>query len=72
MSTLRNWITRYFPSDHHKMSKRQNDKISAFVRVDKSGAAYIPSNEIAALPEVKEMQKMASLIVKQKKTSTRK
>ncbi|SPP31442.1 hypothetical protein ARAF_0568 [Arsenophonus endosymbiont of Aleurodicus floccissimus] len=54
------------------MSKRQNDKISAFVRVDKSGAAYIPSNEIAALPEVKEIQKMASLIVKQKKTSTRK
>ncbi|MFS1564235.1 MAG: hypothetical protein ACL7AX_12600 [Candidatus Arsenophonus phytopathogenicus] len=72
MSTLRNWIAKYFPSDHQKMSKRQNDKISAFVRVDKSGAAYIPSNEIAALPEVKEMQKMASLIVKQKRTSTRK
>lgn len=72
MSTLRNWITRYFPSDHQKTGKRQSDKISAFVRVDKSGAAYIPSNEIAALPEVKEMQKIASLIVKQKKTSTRK
>ncbi|WGL97335.1 hypothetical protein QE177_08880 [Arsenophonus sp. aPb] len=72
MSTLRNWITRYFPTDHQKTSKRQNDKISAFVRVDKSGAAYIPSNEIAALPEVKEMQKMANLIVNQKKTSTRK
>lgn len=49
------------------MSKRQNNKISTFVRVDKSGVDCIPSNKIAALPEVKEMQKMASLIVKQKK-----
>ncbi|HGJ5876370.1 MAG TPA: hypothetical protein ACHBX0_08215 [Arsenophonus sp.] len=72
MSTLRNWLTRCFPTDHQKTSKRQSNKTSAFVRVDKRGAAYIPSNEIVALPKVKEIQKMASLIVKQKKTCSRK
>jgi len=44
----------------------------AQMRVVGRGAAYIPSEEIAQLPEVKEMQRMAAMIVNSKASSIRK
>lgn len=38
--------------------------MTAKIRVEGRGACYIPSNEIAQLPEVKEMQHLAAIIVR--------
>ncbi|MFJ5378169.1 hypothetical protein ACIPSX_12565 [Pectobacterium sp. CHL-2024] len=38
---------------------------SARIRVGSRGGAYIPSDEIAKLPEVKDMQQRAAAIVEQ-------
>lgn len=40
-------------------------KDNARIRVDARGSAYIPSQEIASLPEVKAMQQRAASIVGQ-------
>ena len=45
------------------------EKPQAKIRVSGRGACYIPSSEIAQLPEVKEMQKMAAQIVDRKAVS---
>ncbi|MEQ4787959.1 hypothetical protein ABN070_14945 [Morganella morganii] len=42
----------------------------AYVHVDKYGSAYIRSSELAQLPEVKEMQRMARIIVSEGKHTT--
>ncbi|AEF47172.1 hypothetical protein SerAS12_4074 [Serratia sp. AS12] len=44
----------------------------AQMRIVGRGAAYIPSEEIAQLPEVKEMQRWAAMIVSGKAASARK
>lgn len=41
----------------------QNVEVKAYVRVSKRGSVHIPSDELAELPEVKKMQKMARTIV---------
>ncbi|KFB89631.1 hypothetical protein CR62_16740 [Serratia grimesii] len=48
------------------------DRQVAQMRVVGRGAAYIPSEEIAQLPEVKEMQRMAAMIVNSKAANVRK
>ncbi|HAT8010171.1 TPA: hypothetical protein ACHWKL_001347 [Providencia stuartii] len=40
-----------------------NQKMNAYIRVGRQGSVHIPSSEIAELPEVKEMQRMAMRIV---------
>lgn len=39
---------------------------NAYVRVSKDGSVHIPSSEIAQLPEVQEMQRMAMRIISRK------
>lgn len=41
----------------------KNVEVKAYVRVSKKGSVHIPSDELAELPEVKEMQRMARSIV---------
>lgn len=48
----------------------QGNAVSARVRVGGRGEVFIPSQEIASLPEVQEMQRRAQEIVN-KATSTR-
>ncbi|WP_213992552.1 hypothetical protein [Sodalis sp. dw_96] len=43
-----------------------------YMRVVGQGGAYIPSEEIAQLPEVKDMQRMAAEIVKKDLATLRK
>jgi len=46
---------------NHK--KSHNEAVQAHIRVGDRGGAYIPSGEIASLPEVKLMQAKAAAIV---------
>ncbi|EMP7138362.1 hypothetical protein [Serratia marcescens] len=55
-----------------KASSRNDERQVAQMRIVGRGAAYIPSEEIAQLPEVKEMQRMAAMIVNSKAATARK
>ena len=55
-----------------KASSRDDERQVAQMRIVGRGAAYIPSEEIAQLPEVKEMQRMAAMIVNSKAATVRK
>ncbi|RRN89310.1 hypothetical protein D2048_17405 [Morganella morganii] len=75
MSTIRSWFwsTRNFAdspsnpqgggSSTSKPEVRAHRRATASVRVDKRGAVHIPSSELAELPEVIEMQRLARSIV---------
>ncbi|AWO80675.1 MULTISPECIES: hypothetical protein [Serratia] len=55
-----------------KASSKNDERQVAQMRIVGRGAAYIPSEEIAQLPEVKEMQRMAAMIVNSKAAAARK
>ncbi|AVD64569.1 hypothetical protein ACJ8LH_13060 [Serratia sp. CY49633] len=55
-----------------KASSSSDGNQVAQMRIVGRGAAYIPSEEIAQLPEVKEMQRMAAMIVNSKAATARK
>lgn len=53
-------------------SRNQNAEGSAKVRVGDRGGVFIPSSEIASLPEVQRMQELASVIVSRNASTPRK
>ncbi|EPI5311181.1 hypothetical protein ACK6SN_04190 [Proteus mirabilis] len=57
------YFSRYRSARSSTPQQSKNVEVKAYVRVSKRGSVHIPSDELAELPEVKEMQRMARSIV---------
>ncbi|MBC6385843.1 hypothetical protein [Proteus mirabilis] len=57
------YFSRYRSTRSSTPQQSKNVEVKAYVRVSKRGSVHIPSDELAELPEVKKMQRMAHSIV---------